>query len=316
MTVSPLKISFIIPVRNGAAYIELCLAHIESQMHPGDEIFVVDNGSTDDTLDIVRGHGNVRVLEYPNLTIAGLRNRGAQEASGEILAFIDSDCLLQQGWRTAVIETLSDSAVQATGSICDLPPSPTWVERAWSASRTDSSRRVEYLPSANLIIRKDAFRAVRGFDESLITDEDYDIGAKITRSGGHVVDSPRVRAIHLGNSKTIPQFIRRQKWHATSILDSLARHGWDKPMIMTLVFMVTCVAALAGLAGIAVYGRIMMFFLGLPLIAPLTSSCYRIKRNGEARYLPHLAVLYLLFYSVRSIALIEGLLGISKRRQV
>jgi len=307
MTSETMKISFIIPVLNGAKYIDQCLAHIESEMSADDEIIVIDNGSTDDTVSIARRRRNVRVLEYPELTVGGLRNRGAQVSSGDVLAFIDSDCLLQQGWRKGVVEILSDPAVHATGSICDLPPSPTWVEKAWSASKSGSPRRVEYLPSANLVIRRAAFLSVGGFDEVLVTDEDYDIGVKITRSGGQVIDAPAVRSIHLGNSKTLAQFVRRQEWHATSIMDSFARHGWDKPMVMTVFFTFACLMAVVSIPTIALYGRKALIGTTLPLLAPVVTALFRIRRNGEARYLPHLVVLYFLFYLVRSMALLKNL---------
>lgn len=314
MTSETMKISFIIPVLNGEKHLDQCLAHIGSEMSGSDEIIVVDNGSTDNTVSIARRRENVRVLEHPELTVGGLRNRGAQISSGDVLAFIDSDCLLQKGWRRGVVETLSDPTVHATGSICDLPPSPTWVERAWSASKSESPRCVEYIPSANLVIRRAVFLSVGGFDETLVTDEDYDIGVKITRSGGRIIDAPTVRSIHLGNSKTLAQFVSRQKWHATSIIDSLARHGWDKPMIMTVCFMFACLIALLSIPAAALWGRSALIGTILPLLAPVITALFRIRRNGEARYFPHLVVLYLLFYLVRSLALLENLRKLRNRR--
>jgi glycosyltransferase involved in cell wall biosynthesis len=303
------SISFIIPVKNGAKFIASCLEHISAEMHQTDEIILVDNGSTDDTIQIARSSGrNLTVLEHPRITVAALRNRGASGAKGELLAFIDSDCLLQPGWRAAVISTLADPAVHATGSICDLPANPTWVERSWSVSKTERVRKVEYIPSANLIIRRGIFAAMNGFDESLITDEDYDIGKRIVLAGGVVLDVPQIRAIHLGNSKTIAQFIRRQNWHAISILDSLRKNGWDKPMIMTLAFMGCCILALAAIVlGCGIVCRV-IGPVALVLVIPVLTTVYRVMRNGDALFIPHLILLYTIFYAIRSYALLKALL--------
>ena len=167
-------ISFVIPVLNGEKYIDQCLNHIEKEMRDNDEIIVVDNGSTDNTVKIAREHEKAVVLEFPKITIAALRNRGASISKGDILAFVDSDCLLCKGWRQAVESVLSDGIVEATGSHCDVPSSATWVEKAWMYPINRAEMRVNYIPSANFVIRKRAFEAVSGFNETLVTDEDSD----------------------------------------------------------------------------------------------------------------------------------------------
>ena len=121
-----IKISFIIPVLNGEEYLDLCLKHLENEVEKNDEIIVVDNGSSDNTIQIIEQHNNIILLDSTGLTIAGSRNLGAKKSSGNIFIFIDSDCLLCDGYRKNVIDTLNDSKIHATGSKCGLPNEPNW----------------------------------------------------------------------------------------------------------------------------------------------------------------------------------------------
>jgi glycosyltransferase involved in cell wall biosynthesis len=302
------SISFIIPVLNGADTIGDCLKHINAEMKTGDEIIVVDNGSTDETLEIVKGFDKVKILQFPSVTIAGLRNRGAEIACGEILAFIDADCLISPGWRQAVQSIMSDGKVHATGSMSAVPPSAPWVERAWLSLRYRTRTKVYYLGSANFIVRKDAFDVVGGFDETLVTDEDTDIGIRLTENGYTIVEDPATRMVHLGNSKTLKQYYNRQKWHATSMMETAFKKGVDKPFIMTMFFMLGLAYALINLLTSRFSGAsLLLFFMSIVLI-PALNAFYKLMIFKNFKHFFHLTVLYLVFYLARSLTIIQYLL--------
>lgn len=92
-----MKFSFIVPALNEEQYIGRCLASIMPQLRKGDEIVVVDNGSTDKTVTIAHGFG-AKVVREKKKGISHARNRGAKEASGDILCFIDADGALSPKW--------------------------------------------------------------------------------------------------------------------------------------------------------------------------------------------------------------------------
>jgi glycosyltransferase involved in cell wall biosynthesis len=301
------SISFIIPVLNGSGHIGDCLDHIVAEMEPGDEIIVVDNGSTDGTLEIVRKYDKVMILQHPDITIAGLRNRGAAIAGGTLFAFIDSDCLVCRGWRKAVEDAVSDGSIHATGSISAVPSGARWVERTWLSQRFKSRTRVSYMGSANFVVRADVFRDVDGFNESLVTDEDTDIGMRITGRGYNIVEDPAVRIIHLGNSKTILQYYKRQKWHATSLIETAFKGGIDKPFIMTIIFMMSCSMSVIYLfiSGIDI---ISLILLAVSLVAvPAFTAFYKIITFKNAGYFFYLIILYFIFYLARSITITQYL---------
>jgi glycosyltransferase involved in cell wall biosynthesis len=300
-------ISFVIPVLNGERDMAACLDSITANVASQDEIILVDNGSTDGTLEIAARYERLSILKHPECTIGGLRNRGAEKARGDIVAFIDADCVVCPGWREAVTSILSRDNVHATGSISVLPENPSWVERVWLSERKRTERKVNYIPSANFIIRKDIFHEVHGFDETLVTDEDSDIGARINQRGYTILDSPDVRVIHLGNAKTIMQFARRQKWHAISMLDKFEWKRPDKPAVMTFLFAFTVILAFAIMPVLSSLGLSPWWGLLLMLVSPVLTAIYRTLQYGNFKYFVHLAVLYFVYYFVRMIALAQQL---------
>ena len=91
------QISVIIPVFNREEYIEAALTSVFKQTFQDFEIILVDDGSTDHTLDIAKGFGSrVQILKQAHLGQAVARNRGFQQSSGDCIAFLDSDDLWQE----------------------------------------------------------------------------------------------------------------------------------------------------------------------------------------------------------------------------
>jgi len=81
-----------VPAFDAGEHLSGALGCIVGQTHPPTEVLVVDDGSTDDTVAIARAWGEpVRVIEQPTAGPAATRNRGAAEAAGELLAFLDPD---------------------------------------------------------------------------------------------------------------------------------------------------------------------------------------------------------------------------------
>ncbi|MCX6835765.1 MAG: glycosyltransferase, partial [candidate division Zixibacteria bacterium] len=308
LIMSASTVSFVVPVLNGEVHLRRCLESMRVQMRPGDQLVLVDNGSTDGTLDIARSFSEVLVDKCPGLTVAGLRNVGAIRTEGALLAFVDSDCLLMAGWRDAVEKTLSDQTITATGCLPDVSADATWVERAWGSMKYKDKRTVRYVPAMNFVVRRSAFGKVGGFDERLVSDEDTDICTRLSEIGAVIVEDPQVAAIHLGNPRTLRAFVAKERWHATSIISTMTAHGIDRAMLMTLAFIGCGVLSLFLLA-LAVLGRVGIPAFVLPLlIVPLLTTAYRVWQHGNYNAAPALMVLYTLFYLVRSGVVIRSVL--------
>lgn len=301
------RISFIIPVLNGEKFIAQCIDYIVAEMRKGDELIVVDNGSTDGTLAIVGRYEQAVLLQRPGSTIAASRNHGSQAAGGDLFAFIDSDCLICQGWRRAVESVMQDESIDATGSRYDIPEKPHWIERAWYAKKVRGQRRINYINSGNLVVKRNVFEAVGGFDEKLVTDEDYDFGERLNRQGYVIVEAPTVRAIHLGNPKSLTAFYRKEKWHATSSLRALEKGKLDKPTAMTAAFLLCCLATVVHLAATTWISATPILIPVWVLLIPAVTALYRGFQFGVYTYIPSLVVLYFVFYIVRASVVVKFL---------
>jgi len=88
------KISVIIPNFNYARYVGQAVDSVLNQSYRNFEIIVVNNGSTDNSLDVLRTYGDkIRIVDQPNLGQSGARNSGLAESRGEYIAFLDADDL-------------------------------------------------------------------------------------------------------------------------------------------------------------------------------------------------------------------------------
>lgn len=88
------KVSVLIPAYNAAAYIEAAIKSALDQTYPASEIIVVDDGSTDETESILKDRQDIRYIRCEHQGISASRNRCVSEATGEWLAFLDADDLM------------------------------------------------------------------------------------------------------------------------------------------------------------------------------------------------------------------------------
>lgn len=109
MTTDPLSVSVVIPVRNDARLLEVCLQALESQTRRADETVVVDNDSSDDTAVVAQRHG-ARIVSEPVPGIPQAASAGYDEASGDIIARLDADSRPGPDWIESIVERFQNHA--------------------------------------------------------------------------------------------------------------------------------------------------------------------------------------------------------------
>jgi glycosyltransferase involved in cell wall biosynthesis len=313
------RISVVVPMFNAMETLPRTVPAILRALedHEEGEVLFVDNGSTDGSTDFVRGTGDDRVslLSLPGVTVAALRNHGAERARGTYLAFLDSDCVIPPDYFRSAVATLEATGAAATGCEVQVPrDDPHWIEKTWHGLHYQGRNRfVRYINSANFFIRRDAFLEVGGFSEELVTDEDSEIGKRLLEAGKTLYESTAVEAVHLGNPRSIRAFHRRALWHGFGMFATVDGVRLDRPTVLLAVH---------GLAGLA--GGFLVFlslFDELPLTAALTAALflqllapgaavfYRTLQLRRPAYLLRGTVLYWVYLWARLQALAGILLG-------
>ena len=220
-------ISIIIPTFNEGKRLPSCLDSILhlNYLHENFEVIVIDNGSTDGTLEVAEKSG-VLVLVDKNKNVSGLRNLGARKAKGDILAFVDADCTVSEDWLGRASPYFVKEDVAAWGSPPSVPSGATWVQRTWYLVRKKDQavKEVDWLESMNLFVRRDQFLSIGGFNEDLVTCEDADFCFRIAKYGRIVSDS-RISVIHLGEASTVKEFMKKEIWRGQGNLRGVFSHG-------------------------------------------------------------------------------------------
>lgn len=244
-------VSIIIPVKDRAEDLSQCLVSLHKLNYPADklQIIVVDDGSTDETPEVARKLG---ALVLASGTTGGgpalARNRGAAAATGDILAFIDSDCTAAPDWLNDLLPVFIDERLAAVGGWVDGMHHESALDRYEAVMSSlnlgrremvgDSGADTFYLPSCNLLIRQSAFAAVGGFRTELHVGEDVDLTWRLRDKGWKIRYLPRGVVFHAHRSRLWP-FMRRRFDYGTSegLLQQLhPRRGKKMPIPWTLVF--------------------------------------------------------------------------------
>lgn len=220
-------VSVIIPVHNRPEEIKACLMSLDHLDYPSDklEIIVVDDASNDQTVEVIKKFNVELISLKTNHKAPFCRNLAAERAEGEILAFLDSDCVVSPSWLTELVPVFRDPEVGVVGGRIDSFFNTTGLDRYEQVSsslimgnhdkRSDKRERFFYVPSCNLLARKKTFHAVNGFNPDLVVGEDVDLCWRIQDSGKFVEFRPGGVVWHRHRNE-LGAFSRRRFDYGTS----------------------------------------------------------------------------------------------------
>lgn len=185
---APPFVSVVVIVLNGASTIRTCLDSLLHQRYPLDryEIVVVDNGSTDDTPQIVRQYP-VRLVYEQQRGYAWARNAGVRNAQGEVIAFMDADCVADAHWLSELTKPYADPTIGAVAGRLSgfFAENSTVVEKfidrtgLVAQAQPDRDGFLPYIATANASYRKEVIERAGLFDTSLSSCEDVELARRV-----------------------------------------------------------------------------------------------------------------------------------------
>jgi glycosyltransferase involved in cell wall biosynthesis len=215
------RVGAVVPCKNELATIERCLTALRAQEPAPSPIVVVDNGSTDGSLEVAHRLADC-VLNIPEITIGAMRNQGARALDQvDVIAFVDADCEVNPNWLASALNALREADL--VGWRSDAAPNAPWIAARWAAIEARQRHGESYVWSQHFAIRATVFKNLHGFDEHLPTGEDIDLSQRVIGMGGRIAFVPGMSAIHHGFPNTLSAFLRRERWHTRA-------PGWFRRM--------------------------------------------------------------------------------------
>lgn len=277
------ELTVVVPVHNDARALDRCLGSLRAAA----TVVVVDDGSDDpDAVAAVCDRRGARLIRRPvNGGPAAARNQAIEAVTTDLIAFVDADCRVTEGWLDQLLWMFEDPDIGAVAP--RIRPDPTvpntgrWAlapfTDAHSAldlgpepSGVDPTKRVRYVPSAALVVRRAALVAVGGFDPALRVGEDVDLVWRLADAGWGVRYEPSSVVFHEEPPTWSSMFARRFRY-GTSAGPLSERHpGRLAPADLRLLPAVAALAASSGRYRIAA---------GL-VAASVTLTAVRIRGHG------------------------------------
>ena len=270
-------VSIIIPNRNGANTIGTCLAAAQASQHGNFEIIVVDDGSEDNSIEVIERYPCKLVRLEQHGGAAQARNAGVSCSRGRILLFTDADCLLQPDTLALAAGTLALEASNAIigGTYTPAPHDRRFFSRFQSIFinyfETRHAPAADYIATHALAMDASVFRCNRGFAEHVRPIlEDVEFSHRLRRAGCRLVMNPSIQVQHIFNYSLIRSlrnaFVKSMYWtdYAIGNGDLLANSGTASVELKLNVLIFAGNASL--LSGFVLTGKIILLaFIALAL---------------------------------------------------
>lgn len=284
-----MKIGFITTVLNEGRTIELLLDSIISQTKKPDEVIIVDGGSSDNTLELIKKHKinkllNVKVFSKSG-NISKCRNFAVRKSACDIIAISDAGCVLDKNWLKHITSPFKDKVVDVVaGFYKGLPKTNFERSLVPFVLVMPDKAKVDFLPaSRSMAIRKKAFENVGGFSEKLDQGEDYDLAKRLKKRRVKIVFEKKAVVGWIPRSNIISAF---KMFYKYAFGDIKAGNVRIKAIFIFIRYLFVLFSLLAA-RFVSTEFLITLFLLYFPIY-----SCWAIVKNYK--YVKNLSALFYL----------------------
>jgi succinoglycan biosynthesis protein ExoA len=288
--------SIIIPCYNERSTIHLLLDALYGQSYPRHamEVVIADGGSTDGTPGAIdkwrQQHPDlaVTVVDNPTRSIPAALNVAIQASSGEIIVRLDAHSKPNPDYVERVVAAVTEGHGQNVGGVWDIQPgSDHWMARSIAAAASHpigvGDARYRYSDQAAFVdtvpfgaFKRSTLDQVGMFDETLLTNEDYEFNTRIRQAGGKIWFDPQIRSVYFARENLAAlarQYWRYGYWKVQMLRRYPRTIRWRQALpplfVATLILMTLLSLFLRGviwvLIGVLCAYSLVLFFAGVHL---------------------------------------------------
>lgn len=200
-------VSIIVPTKNEEKNIERCLKSIKAQSYRNLEIIVVDNNSSDRTVEIAKKYTGKIFLKGPERSTQ--RNFGASKAEGKYLIFLDADMQMQK----KVVEECVTAEKKAV-ILSEAVVGKTYLEKCRALEK--ECYLGDDLIEAARFFEKELFLRLKGYDRKLIASEDWDLTEKIRKTGAQI-GRTKSKVLHFEKEGNIFNVMKKKFYYGVNL---------------------------------------------------------------------------------------------------
>jgi O-antigen biosynthesis protein len=224
------RVSVVVCAYNAERTMEKCLASLEHLNYPDYEVIVVNDGSRDRTLAISESYPYCRIVSQENKGLSVARNVGAEAASGEIVAYTDSDCVADPDWLNYLVGTMETKGLVACGGPNFPPAEEELVPEAVAVSPGApchvllDDEIAEHIAGCNMAFRRDVLLSIGGFDPIFrAAGDDVDLCWRL-QDAGHAIGYSDAAFVWHFRRNTVRAYIGQQKGYGKAEALAFAKH--------------------------------------------------------------------------------------------
>ena len=224
------RVSVVVCAYNAERTIDRCLASLAVLNYPNYEVIVVNDGSGDRTLDIAESYSFCRIISQPNKGLGFARNVGAEAATGEIVAYTDSDCVADPDWLSYLVAKMESSNLAACGGPNFPPPEDALVPAVVTVAPGGpthvliSDEVAEHIAGCNMAFRREVLMRLGGFDPIYrAAGDDIDICWRF-QDAGHVIGFSPAAVVWHFRRNTVSAYCNQQRGYGKAEALVYAKH--------------------------------------------------------------------------------------------